>query len=41
MSSPEFRKIEGEMAPILSDFNSKISQNLSYFNELKQCTTIH
>ena len=35
MSSPEFRKIEGEMAPILSDFNSKISQNLALFQRIK------
>ncbi|MBI9040530.1 M3 family metallopeptidase [Lutibacter sp.] len=35
MSSPEFREIESEMAPILSDFNSKISQNLELFKRIK------
>ena len=35
MSSPEFREIEGEMAPILSEFNSKISQNLELFKRIK------
>ena len=34
MSTPEFRKIEGEMAPILSEFNSKISQNLELFKRI-------
>ena len=29
-STPEFRVIQGEMAPILSEFNSKISQALCY-----------
>ena len=31
MSSPEFREIESEMAPILSVFSSKISQNSELF----------
>ena len=35
MSSPEFRTIESEMAPILSEFNSKISQNLELFKRIK------
>ena len=35
MSTPEFRKIEGEMAPILSEFNSKISQNSALFKRIK------
>jgi len=36
LSSPEFREIQGEMAPILSDFNSKISQNKELFNRIKK-----
>jgi len=35
MSSTEFRKIQGEMAPILSDFSSKISQNKELFKRIK------
>jgi peptidyl-dipeptidase Dcp len=35
MSSPEFREIESEMAPVLSEFNSKISQNLELFKRIK------
>ncbi|WP_372745491.1 M3 family metallopeptidase [Lutibacter sp.] len=35
MSSPEFREIESEMAPILSEFNSKISQNSELFKRIK------
>jgi peptidyl-dipeptidase Dcp len=35
VSSPEFRKIQGEMAPILSDFRSKISQNSELFKRIK------
>jgi len=35
MSSPEFREIESQMAPILSDFNSKVSQNLELFKRIK------
>lgn len=35
MSSPEFRQIQGEMAPILSEFSSKISQNSALFNRIK------
>ena len=36
LSSEEFRKIQGEMAPILSDFNSKISQNKELFIRIKK-----
>ncbi|AXT19587.1 M3 family peptidase [Flavobacteriaceae bacterium AU392] len=35
MNSPEFRKIQGELAPKLSDFNSKISQNEALFKRIK------
>jgi peptidyl-dipeptidase Dcp len=35
VSSPEFREIQGEMAPLLSDFSSKISQNKKLFNRIK------
>ncbi|WP_091410971.1 M3 family metallopeptidase [Aquimarina amphilecti] len=35
MSSPEFRKIQKEMAPELSDFRSKISQNEVLFQRIK------
>ncbi|MFD1293772.1 M3 family metallopeptidase [Lutibacter holmesii] len=35
ISSPEFRKIQGEMAPLLSEFRSKISQNLALFQRIK------
>lgn len=35
MSTPEFRVIQGEMAPVLSSFNSKISQNKELFNRIK------
>ncbi len=35
VSSPEFRKIQGEMAPKLSEFNSKISQNKELFDRIK------
>jgi peptidyl-dipeptidase Dcp len=35
VSSPEFREIQSEMAPILSDFRSKISQNEALFNRIK------
>ena len=35
LSSPEFRKIQGEMAPILSEFHSKISQNKKLFERIK------
>ena len=34
-SSPEFRAIQGEMAPKLSAFNSKITQNQALFNRIK------
>ncbi|WP_299214087.1 M3 family metallopeptidase [uncultured Aquimarina sp.] len=35
MSSPEFREIQKEMAPKLSDFRSKISQNEILFQRIK------
>jgi len=35
MSSPEFREIQKEMAPKLSDFRSKISQNEVLFQKIK------
>lgn len=35
MSSPEFRAIQGEMAPVLSEFRSKISQNTLLFKRIK------
>lgn len=35
LSSPEFREIQGEMAPILSEFRSKISQNKKLFERIK------
>ncbi len=35
MSSPEFREIQKEMAPKLSEFNSKISQNKKLFQRIK------
>jgi peptidyl-dipeptidase Dcp len=35
LSSPEFREIQSEMAPILSEFNSKISQNEALFKRIK------
>ncbi len=35
MSSSEFRKIQKEMAPKLSEFNSKITQNKSLFQRIK------
>ncbi len=35
MSSPEFRDIQKEMAPKLSDFRSKISQNTKLFQRIK------
>jgi peptidyl-dipeptidase Dcp len=35
VSSPEFREIQGEMAPILSEFRSKISQNSKLFERIK------
>jgi len=34
MSSPEFRKIQAEMAPKLSEFSSKISQNKKLFSRV-------
>ena len=35
LSSPEFRNIQQEMAPIMSAFFSKISQNKALFNRVK------
>jgi peptidyl-dipeptidase Dcp len=35
MSSPEFREIRTEMAPKLSDYRSKISQNAKLFERIK------
>ncbi|MDN3665396.1 M3 family metallopeptidase [Algibacter miyuki] len=35
MSSPEFREIQGKLAPKLSDYRSKISQNEPLFQRLK------
>jgi len=35
MSSPEFREIQKEMAPKLSEFRSKISQNEALFQRIK------
>ena len=35
MSSPEFRDIQGELAPKLSEYSSKISQNEKLFQRIK------
>jgi peptidyl-dipeptidase Dcp len=35
LSSPEFRNIQQEMAPIMSAFFSKVSQNQALFNRIK------
>jgi len=35
MNSPEFRKIQGQVNPKLSDFSSKISQNQKLFDRVK------
>ena len=35
LSSPEFREIQSEMAPKLSEFNSKITQNDALFQRVK------
>ncbi|GAB3830380.1 M3 family metallopeptidase [Pontibacter rugosus] len=35
VSTPEFRKIQGELAPQLSEFSSKISQNTKLFERIK------
>jgi len=35
LSTPEFRTIQGEMAPLLSEFNSKITQNEGLFTRIK------
>ncbi|MDO6803261.1 M3 family metallopeptidase [Wenyingzhuangia sp. 1_MG-2023] len=34
ISTPEFRKIKSELAPIFSDFNSKITQNSKLFHRI-------
>jgi len=36
LSSPEFRTIQGEMVPVLSDFSSEISQNEALFIRIKK-----
>ena len=36
VSSPEFREIQAEMAPKLSDFNSKITQNSVLFDRIRK-----
>ena len=38
VSSPEFRKIQAEMAPKLSEYQSKITQNAALFARIK---TLH
>ncbi|MGB5393511.1 MAG: M3 family metallopeptidase [Lutimonas sp.] len=35
LSSPEFREIQKEMSPVLSDYRSKISQNEKLFERIK------
>jgi peptidyl-dipeptidase Dcp len=35
MSSPEFREVQSELAPLLSDYQSKISQNKKLFERIK------
>ena len=35
ISSPEFRDIQGELTPILSEFSTKIRQNKELFNRIK------
>ena len=35
VSSPEYREIQGEMVPKLSEFDSKIQQNKALFNRIK------
>lgn len=35
MSTPEFREIKTELSPVLSEFNSKISQNEKLFQRIK------
>jgi peptidyl-dipeptidase Dcp len=35
LSTPEFRKIEAEMAPRLSEYNSRITQNAALFARIK------
>jgi len=35
MSSPEFREVESELAPLLSEYRSKITQNTALFQRIK------
>lgn len=35
MSSPEFREVEGELAPLMSEYRSKITQNEKLFQRIK------
>ncbi|MDX5397652.1 MAG: M3 family peptidase, partial [Hymenobacteraceae bacterium] len=35
LSSPEFRKIQAELSPKISEFNSKVLQNQKLFNRIK------
>ncbi len=35
LSSPEFRKIQAEIAPKISEYSSKVSQNQQLFNRIK------
>jgi len=35
LSTPEYRKIQQEMAPVISEFSSKISQNKGLFERIK------
>ncbi|MEQ9187188.1 MAG: M3 family metallopeptidase [Cryomorphaceae bacterium] len=35
MSSPEFREVESELAPLMSDYRSKITQNEKLFQRIK------
>lgn len=35
LSSPEFREIQGELAPKISDYSSRISQNTKLFERIK------
>lgn len=44
MSSPEFREIQAELAPMFSDFQSKITQNEKLFSRIKgiyDATQVH
>ncbi|WP_397363195.1 M3 family metallopeptidase [Olleya sp. R77988] len=35
MSSPEFREVQGKLAPLLSEYSSKINQNEALFKRIK------